>query len=177
MGLPEEYRNVKVFLYLTTFSKEQIKKINTVGEGELKEDTSKRSPFPLFTTDQTLFENADIKRKISNEILNLVKSASVDCQLYHTSSDSYSCYDFGNVQTNEFSFKPSITDDILEQGEEKKDVGTVIKMKIKGSEYYALKEEKEDSEKGKFKVYSDGRLKTKVGVYDKETKKLLLDAV
>jgi len=176
MDLPEPLRNVKAFLYLSVFSDEQKRRItNEIGEGELKEDTSKREPYPLFTTDQTLFENADIKSKISNRILDSVKSASVDCKLYHKPSDSYTCYTFGHVKTNEFSFKPSIDDDILEQGEEKREIGIVAQFKIKENTYYALKNEKTDPQFSEFVVYSDKDLENRVGIYDKNAKKLKLD--
>jgi len=175
LGLPAELQTVKVFLYLASFSDEQIHKINTtIGEGELKAtDVSKRPPFALFTTDQSLFETAEIKIKISNELLNSVKSASVDCKLHHNSAtDSFSCYDLGNVETNEFAFKPSLTEDILEQGEDKKAVGTGVKLTIRGTEYYAYKEEKNNPDLNVFDLYSDGRLKNKVAVFDKVNKKL-----
>jgi hypothetical protein len=176
MDLPEPLRNVKAFLYLSVFSDEQKRRITyEIGEGELKEDTSKREPYPLFTTDQTLFENADIKSKISNRILDSVKSASVDCKLYHKPSDSYTCYTFGHVKTNEFSFKPSIDDDILEQGEEKREIGIVAQFKIKENTYYALKNEKTDPQFSEFVVYSDKDLENRVGIYDKNAKKLKLD--
>jgi hypothetical protein len=177
IGLPKKYQNVKVFLYLASFSDEQIQLVNnTIGEGELKAtDLSKRKPYPLFTTDQTLFEMAEIKVKIANEILNSVKSASVDCQLYHKSSDSYSCYDFGNVTSNAFSYKPTIEDDILEKADEKKIVGKVVGLTIKGVEYFAFFDEKNDPQLTKFNLYSDKRLKTIVGIYDKTDKKVKLN--
>ena len=174
--LPKKYQFVKVFLYLASFSKDQQYKIkHTIGEGELKSsDISKRDPNNLFTTDQTLYEMSDIKIKISNEILNSVKSASVDCQLHHKSSDSFTCYDFGNVQTNEFSYKPTIEEDILEQGEDKKAIGRGVELNIRGNKYYANLDQKNDPNLKQFNLYSDKYLKTKVGIYDKVEKKLIL---
>ena len=176
LGLPEKYRNVKVFLYLSSFSETQIDKINnTIGEGELKlTDISKRKPFPLFTTDQTLFEMSQIKKKISDEILTAVKSASVDCKLHHLTKDSYSCYTFGNVSSNAFSYKPTLEEDILERAEEKKVVAKGVKLTIKDKVYYAYQDEKNDNNKTEFTLYSDERLKTTVGVFDKVAKKLKL---
>jgi hypothetical protein len=171
LGLPKEYQNVKVFLYLATFSEEQVYTIkHTIGEGELKaNDISRRNPENLFTTDQTLFEMSDIKIKISDELLKYVKGASVDCQLYHKSTDSYSCYDFGHVKTNEFAIKPEIGDDILERGEDKKEVGKGIKIAYKGENYYyAL----DDPNAPIFTLFSEKAMKKVVGTYDKPNKKI-----
>jgi hypothetical protein len=176
IGLPKKYQNVKVFLYLASFSEDQQYKINhTIGEGELKgTDVSKRAPFPLFTTDQTLFEMADIKIKISNEILKSVKSASVDCQLHHKPTDSYSCYDFGNVSSNAFSFKPNMEEDILEKAEEKKAVDKIVGLTIRDVQYFAYFNEKNDPQLTQYNLYSDKRLKTIAGVFDKVSKKMIL---
>jgi hypothetical protein len=176
LALPKKYQNVKVFLYLTSFSEDQIYKINnTVGEGELKAtDISKREPFSLFTTDQTLFEMSEIKLKITNEILNAIKSSSLECKVNHKVGDSYTCYDFGNVSTNEFAFKPTIDEDILERGEDKKQGRVAIKLQVKGTDYYAYKDEKENPDITKYNIYSDTRLKNIAGTYDKLLKKVVL---
>jgi hypothetical protein len=176
LALPKKYQNVKVFLYLTSFSEDQIYKINnTVGEGELKAtDISKREPFSLFTTDQTLFEMSEIKLKITNEILNAIKSSSLECKVNHKVGDSYTCYDFGNVSTNEFAFKPTIDEDILERGEDKKQGRVAIKLQVKGTDYYAYKDEKENPDITKYNIYSDTRLKNVEGTYDKLLKKVVL---
>lgn len=176
IGLPKQYQNVKVFLYLTSFSKDQIYKINnTVGEGELKAtDISKREPYSLFTTDQTLFEMSEIKLKITNEILNAIKSSSLECKVNHKKGDSYTCYDFGNVSTNEFAFKPTIDEDILERGEDKKQGRVAIKLQVKGTDYYAYKDEKENPEMTTYNIYSDSRLRNVAGKYDKKSKKIIL---
>jgi hypothetical protein len=175
LQLPKKYQNVKVLLYLATFSDEQIYKVNhTIGEGELKAtDISKRKPHPLFTTDQTLFELSEIKQKLSNEILHFVKTAAVDCQLHHKIGDSYTCYDFGNVSSNAFSTKPMLEEDILEKADDKKAVGKVVGLVIKKIEYFANYNDKNDPDIKMLNLYSDKQLQNLVGVFDKANKKIV----
>jgi hypothetical protein len=175
--LPAKYRNVKVFLYLTTFSKEQTYKINhTIGEGELKaSDVSRRDPTRLMTTDETLFELSDIKLAISNLLLKSVKSSSVDCQLHHKPHDSHICYHFGKVKSDNFASYPTIEKDEAESHFSEMKVEKIgIQLKIKDKLYYADKNEKMDEDSTTFQLFSDSDLTKKVGYYDKDAKKVVL---
>ena len=66
--LDEELRTVKVFLYLATFTQEQL---DGDGSIELKlKDTSKIDPSKPLTTDEALFEIASLKEEITNKLLH-----------------------------------------------------------------------------------------------------------
>ncbi len=105
--LPEELRTVDVFLYLMTFTQSQLDSESSL---ELKlKDKSKINDSPL-TSDEALFEIANIKDEINRKILTAVKQSAMDCSL-HSRSDSKEpivCYSFGKVSQDKFSYYPSL---------------------------------------------------------------------
>ena len=105
--LPEELRTVKVFLYLMTFTKEQLESDDSI-ELRLK-DKSKIDNITPVTSDEALYEIAVAKEKITDSILLAVKEASIDCALHSKSSDKekLKCFSFGSVDSSKFSFLPS----------------------------------------------------------------------
>jgi len=111
--LPEELRNVKVFLYLTVFSKEQ--RTNNKFIELMANDTSRIDGHPI-TTDENLFELATIKEKINGKMLNAIKETAIDCSLYHSSNqqDNLVCYGFGKVSSNAFASYPVLEQDLGE---------------------------------------------------------------
>jgi hypothetical protein len=107
--LPVELRTVNVFLYLMTFTKEQLS-----GDGaiELKlNDVSKFDDNIPVTSDETLYEISVIKERISHQILNSVKEAAMDCVIYNKpgTKDAVKCFSFGKASISSFSYKPSIS--------------------------------------------------------------------
>jgi hypothetical protein len=78
--LPIELQSVEVFVYLMTFSKEQIDSDDSI---ELKrKDLSKRAPHIPLTSDEALYEIATIKEEVSAQLLLSVKEASIDCAIH-----------------------------------------------------------------------------------------------
>ena len=88
--LPEEYKTVEVFIYLMTFTDEQL---NGVRNPETKEkskaivsdstklskgDRSKEDKDKVFTSDETLYEISMRKKRISNSILRAIKETSIE---------------------------------------------------------------------------------------------------
>jgi hypothetical protein len=119
ISLPKEKQKVEVFLYLMKFSEQQIKE-NLSVELKLK-DKSKFSTTP-FTTDQTLNEIAQIKRKINSQILTAIKETSIDCYLHNNKNEKLKCFSFGSKKTSDFSFIPSIS------GEESDEISNINKV-------------------------------------------------
>jgi hypothetical protein len=109
--LPEEMRNVKVYLYVTTFSEKQ--KTDTKNNKELiSRDKSKQDKITPVTTDETLYEIASKKQRINGQILRAVKESSVDCTLYSsTNNENLVCFDFGKTTSNIFGSYPSFDQD------------------------------------------------------------------
>ena len=112
--LPPDLRTVNVFLYLMTFTKEQLS-----GDGaiELKlNDVSKFDDAVPVTSDETLYEISTIKERISNQLLTSVKEASMDCAIYNRpgTKDAVKCFSFGKASPSSFSYKPSISNEELD---------------------------------------------------------------
>lgn len=70
VALPAEERNVKVFVYYSVLSNEQIKSSFTI-----------RAKDKSMTSDEYLYDIAKRKKKIIDELLMMLKRASVDCML------------------------------------------------------------------------------------------------
>jgi hypothetical protein len=109
--LPPDLRTVNVFLYLMTFTKEQMS-----GDGavELKlNDVSKFDENIPVTSDETLYEISTIKERISQQLLTSVKEASMDCSIYNKpgTKDAIKCFTFGKASPSSFSYKPSISNE------------------------------------------------------------------
>ena len=120
--LPEDLRTVKVFMYLMTFTEDQIKSDVSI-ELRLK-DVSKTDKKTPLTSDEALFEIANIKSEINKQLLTAIKETAFDCALHSTSSskEQLVCFSFGKVPTTKFTYTPSLV------GEEK---DTVSKINLK----------------------------------------------
>lgn len=155
-SLPEEFRTVKVYMYISVFSHEKDIDGETVGAalGEKKsqidiinedyilssKEISKLDPTVKLTTDESLLEISTIKNRINTQILRAVKETAVDCRLYQKahSAEGLRCYDgYGIVKSNSFGSFPSIQQDIgerMEQNVEKVQT-KLMKVTIKGKAY------------------------------------------
>lgn len=116
--LPEELRTVKVMIYLSRLTEEQIQsdgniemKLKDVSkrEYEVREPSGKIVKKRLvFTTDEYLFEIAQIKDGINRQILTAVKETAMDCFLYNKNPDEpLICYNYGSVTKNDFGSYPT----------------------------------------------------------------------
>lgn len=114
--LPEEDRNVKVFLYLSIFSEEQ--KTNKKNIEMMNRDTSRLDGRPI-TTDESLYDISIIKGKINNQLLNSIKETAMDCSLYNSSNkeENLVCYGYGKVSSNAFGSYPTLTEDLSDKPE------------------------------------------------------------
>ena len=107
--LPVEERNIKVFMYLMTFSEEQIKDDQLSPELMLK-DKSSIDNKTVLTTDEYIFEKANLKEELNKNFILTMKEAAIDCNLHKSSSDedSYTCFSYNNPNVNNFLYAPSI---------------------------------------------------------------------
>jgi hypothetical protein len=105
--LPEEHRNVQVYLYLMTFTEAQKTGDESI-ELRLK-DTSRIDRATPLTSDEALNEISNIKRDVNKQLLTAVKEAAIDCAI-HTSTSSKEglvCYSFGEPSVDKFATTPS----------------------------------------------------------------------
>ena len=143
--LPSHLRNIKVFMYLMTFSEKQLTSDESI-ELRLKDKSKLDKKTPL-TSDEALFEISNIKNEINKRILLAVKEAAIDCSL-HSTSDSKEplvCFSFGkgDPSPSKFAITPSLS------GEESDTISRAnvktIKWKAKelriAGKLYALRED------------------------------------
>jgi len=106
-NLPSELQNVEVFLYLMTFTPEQLK--SEIANELRTKDLSKRAPYTPLTSDEKLFEISSIKEELTTGLLRGIKEASIDCSLHVKSSikEKLTCLSFGKPSTGSFSYRPS----------------------------------------------------------------------
>lgn len=130
--LPEELRNVKVYLYLMTFTEKQ--KISDESIELRLKDRSKKlyiideetgahhpideadkaqvkiaSQIPL-TSDEALYEISTIKEHINKQILKSVKEAAIDCDIHSKSGikEGLVCLSYGDkISSTKMSYTPT----------------------------------------------------------------------
>ena len=108
-NLPLKDRNVEIFVYISKFTEEQIKRTATI----MIQDNAKSS-------DEYIYDLAERKKKIMNELFKMMKEASVDCGINHKAhineyvkeqgpKGQIKCMHFGsNIDTDNYSFIPDI---------------------------------------------------------------------
>jgi Helicase conserved C-terminal domain len=104
----EKLRTVHVMLYIMSFTPKQMSDDSSL---ELRlNDVSKRDSKKPLTTDQSLFEISTIKEEINRQLLMAIKEASIDCSIHRNvaSKEKLKCFSFGIVNSNKFSYAPSI---------------------------------------------------------------------
>jgi len=106
-SLPLKLQTVEVFVYLMTFTAEQLKSDEAI---ELKrKDTSKVSKVPV-TSDEYLYEISEIKAKLNAELTTAIKESAFDCYLYSQEGSNIQCVNFGDPSKEKFSYVPDFAD-------------------------------------------------------------------
>uniref|UniRef100_A0A6C0DIQ3 DOD-type homing endonuclease domain-containing protein n=1 Tax=viral metagenome TaxID=1070528 RepID=A0A6C0DIQ3_9ZZZZ len=131
-NLPRELQTVEVFVYLMTFSADQLKSDDAI---ELKrKDLSKGEPKVPVTSDQLLYEISEIKANLSSQLTEAIKESAFDCYIYSNGK----CMNFGDPNNTKFSYVPDYTNqqnDITVRANKKKIEWEGKPIKIKGEEY------------------------------------------
>jgi hypothetical protein len=143
--LPSDLRNVKVFMYLMTFSDKQLISDESI-ELRLKDKSKLDKKTPL-TSDEALFEISNIKQEINKRILLAVKESAIDCSLHSMagSKEPLVCFSFGkgDPSPSKFSITPSLSGeeaDSVAQVNVKKITWKAKELRIAGK-LYALRED------------------------------------
>ena len=137
-ALPKELQTVTVFLYLMTFTEDQLSGDNVI---ELKtKDISRKDPTVVVSTDEAIYEIATAKEEIANTILRSVKEASVDCALHIKSnaSEKLQCFTFGSNNATKFAYNLSYEDqhsDVAESQNQREVTGTFVTIDLGGTKY------------------------------------------
>jgi len=116
-NLPEALRTIKVFLYMSKFSDKQKYSgesvaimVRDVSRLRGNKKGAKTGEFSI-TTDESLFEIAVLKDRLTKQLLKSVKESSVDCSIYDNSKEGLVCYTHGHSTSNEFGAFPSYEED------------------------------------------------------------------
>jgi hypothetical protein len=99
-NLPEALQTVEVFIYIMTFTEEQLKSDHSI---ELKnKDLSRLTPRVPLTSDQNLYEISEIKANLTSQLTQAIKESAFDCYIYSNGK----CVNFGEPTNNKFSYVP-----------------------------------------------------------------------
>jgi len=103
VALPESERNIDVFKYVSVFTQKQLKDNFTLR----KQDRSK-------TSDESIADVADRKSRLTNELQDLMKRASVDCHV-NREVHGVKCFEFPvNAAGTEFATALSIVSEPMD---------------------------------------------------------------
>lgn len=138
--LEEQYQTVEVFVYLMTFTREQVEG-DDAKDLKLK-DGSKKDPSIPLTSDEYLYEISMIKEEINTQLTVAVKEASIDCAIYEEKNDKegLQCLTFGEPSNNSFVYNPDIEkdeDDVITTLNEDKATWKAEPVTISGKKYAA----------------------------------------
>jgi len=147
--LPKELQTVEVFMYLMTFTPEQINsdlsielKKNDLSKREYEVTTArgkKKEPIP-FTSDEALYEISVIKDEFNNSLKQAIKESSIDCSIYakRGNKEQLHCMQFGEPDSSKYAYTPSIE---KEETDKAKGINKTtiewrgVVMKMQGKEY------------------------------------------
>ena len=182
--LPDNLRTVQVFVYISKMTNEQLVKniemktqdISKLEYAVKKDGATKMERIP-FSTDQYLFEIAQIKDSINTKILTAVKETAIDCALYNTNPEEpLVCYGFGKVASNNFGSYPVLETDLSEKTEAnmKTEKMTLVAITVDGVKYAMDKKTRTvyDFESYKKAKEKRGEL-IKVGTLDMRTQTII----
>jgi hypothetical protein len=102
-SLPFDQRTVEVFTYISKFSDAQ-KRERRVDETLTIKDGG-------FSTDQTIFDISQNKRKLAESLFDAMKKGAVDCELNASDNGPVACYRFAKPSMTPL-FHPNIDQDI-----------------------------------------------------------------
>ena len=131
LALPKKDRNIDVYRYLCKFSDKQLeeRKIQRMDNGK--------------TTDEIIHEGAERKAKITNQLLELLKSSAVDCYLHKKNHQNVTCFSYPiNIDDNELSVEADIYTDLENlKNKNKEEIKlSVSVVSIKNKKYAILKD-------------------------------------
>jgi hypothetical protein len=155
--LPEELRTVKVFMYISVFSEKQ--KTDKQNIEIMVHDLSRRDGKPV-TTDQSLYEMADIKNEINQKILKSIKETSIDCSIYNKNSSSGEqlvCYgsNLAKSTSNNFLSYPTLEQDQAEKEDLNVKQMKYKKIEIEGVKYFTDQYEQNAYDYNRLKMNND----------------------
>jgi uncharacterized protein YlzI (FlbEa/FlbD family) len=136
--LEKQYQTVEVFLYLMTFTEQQLQSDASI-ELRLK-DTSRRDKKTPLTSDEMLYEISSIKETFNTQIITAIKESSIDCSIYSKTNnkEGLHCLSFYSNDKMAYSYNPNIENDANDETM-KKNVNVIewagVELIINGKKY------------------------------------------
>ena len=133
--LPERDRNISIYLYLMTLDEDLLAKasddLTKNDKSKIEYGSGKNKKFNIFTTDESLWEIAQIKQLTNKSILTAIKESSIDCKIHSKSSgENLKCFQFNTQDTSKWAYNPN-WNDLDEDDKTFKDQRVEIKFKWK----------------------------------------------
>ena len=158
--LPEKERNVRVFIYMASISKEMVSKISypNVRMDIAKYNDGLGKKGKVVTSDEALYILSERKKLLVNQALKCIKESAFDCSLNYAKNKIQSpglvCLDYETKDRNEYLFTPGLQDtqDIIDIKQEFTLATQYTKIENKGGIYYV---ENYPSSNGKFYIYDE----------------------
>ena len=141
--LEPRLRTVKVFMYLMTFTEEQLRNDDSI---ELRvNDKSKRDGVTPLTSDEALYEISTIKEDINRDLLRSIKESAIDCNIHirGENKEQLQCFSIGNPKVDKFAYVPNIAnqeEDKVAKINKETITWKATTVKIQGIEYAYRKE-------------------------------------
>lgn len=101
MDLPPEKRKVAVFTYISKFSERQRKE-RLVDETLINMDNGQ-------TTDQSILAISNAKKKLADQLFEVMQGSAVDCEINANENGALACYRFQGVPSMDYLFHPLVT--------------------------------------------------------------------
>jgi len=172
LELPEDQRNVSIYTYISVFGEEaqggknpDTKVDETIrlrDKVERKEAVAFGLPISatsasyVLTSDERLYVISERKKKVIEDLENVMKSAAVDCELNiaENKDGSFQCLSLENM-VGDFLYQPELKADIAKSEYTYKEVKrVVIPIKYKGREFWAAANRDDKSTITGFTLYA-----------------------
>lgn len=124
-NLPEEYRTVDAYIYVSVFSNEQVQALVVKGSKKtgktvskdlltvMSKDTSKFNDKVPITTDENLYEISMKKEEAISQLIKTIKETSIDCTVYPSNQiEGLQCF-AQDAPTLDYSYNPNLETDTM----------------------------------------------------------------
>lgn len=134
--LPEDERDVKIYMYIMTHNRELINSKKEEFANLVTYDTDSETN-KLLTTDEALYKKMKDKKRLSNEILNSLKEASIDCIVNYENKSKCMHVNFTNEVVSKINYvdEGSAVELTEKQGKEKPLYSYIVKFRKRGRVY------------------------------------------
>ena len=144
LTLPLSDRNVEVFVYIATYSREQLRLLrnpNLRGDIARFNDGLQRRG-QVVTSDESLYIISERKRNVINVLLKLIRETAFDCNVHsatnYNSDNPFKCLDYDSKNRDDYLSAPGIMDTVglAEEHQERHVKIAMGEFKVKGVKYY-----------------------------------------